>query len=171
MKSQVLHTVWCHISCEAAGEFWHWSLSGVKGLTAALLALLAMQQLKWLQCTVEHDTLMSVTINTLMKLIVASCDRHKKSMSSCGAGWRAGSQQTLLRQRVSSMEVGWMMMYRNGIYGMMVSWAQSNHAISKSHRTRKIVWNSGVQNNRVSTKWQSNEREPAWLRNSEVWLS
>ena len=33
MKSQVLHTVWCHISCEAAGEFWHWSLSGVKGLT------------------------------------------------------------------------------------------------------------------------------------------
>ena len=27
-----LHTVWCHISCEAAGEFWHWSLSGVKGL-------------------------------------------------------------------------------------------------------------------------------------------
>ena len=35
MKSQVLHTVWCHISCEAAGEFWHWSLSGVKGLRAA----------------------------------------------------------------------------------------------------------------------------------------
>ena len=33
MKSQVLHTVWCHISGEAAGEFWHWSLSGVKGLT------------------------------------------------------------------------------------------------------------------------------------------
>ena len=32
MKSQVLLTVWCHISCEAAGEFWHWSLSGVKGL-------------------------------------------------------------------------------------------------------------------------------------------
>ena len=33
MKSQVLLTVWRHISCEAAGEFWHWSLSGVKGLT------------------------------------------------------------------------------------------------------------------------------------------
>ena len=32
MKSQVLLTVWGHISCEAAGEFWHWSLSGVKGL-------------------------------------------------------------------------------------------------------------------------------------------
>ena len=32
MNSQVLHTVWCHISGEAAGEFWHWSLSGVKGL-------------------------------------------------------------------------------------------------------------------------------------------
>ena len=27
MKSQVLHTVWCHISGEAAGEIWNWSLS------------------------------------------------------------------------------------------------------------------------------------------------
>ena len=34
MKSQVLHTVWCNISGEAAGEFWHWSLLGVKGLTS-----------------------------------------------------------------------------------------------------------------------------------------
>ena len=33
MKIQVLHTVWCHISCEAAGEFWHSSLSGVKGIS------------------------------------------------------------------------------------------------------------------------------------------
>ena len=33
MKSQVLHTVWCHIYCEAAGEFWHWSLSGVHQCT------------------------------------------------------------------------------------------------------------------------------------------
>ena len=31
MKSQVLHTVWCNISCEAAGEIW--SLLGVRGLT------------------------------------------------------------------------------------------------------------------------------------------
>ena len=30
MKSQVLHTVWCYISGEAAGEIWHWSLLGVK---------------------------------------------------------------------------------------------------------------------------------------------
>ena len=37
MKSQVLLTVWCHISCEAAGEFWHWSLSGVKGLTMIIM--------------------------------------------------------------------------------------------------------------------------------------
>ena len=28
--------LWCHISCDAAGEFWHWSLSGVKGLTLSL---------------------------------------------------------------------------------------------------------------------------------------
>ena len=33
MKSQVLLTVWYNISGEAAGEIWHWSLSGVKGLS------------------------------------------------------------------------------------------------------------------------------------------
>ena len=32
MKSQVLYTMWCHISCEAA-----WSLSGVKGLNLSKL--------------------------------------------------------------------------------------------------------------------------------------
>ena len=36
MKSQVLHTVWCNISGEAAGEIWHWSLLGVKGLNVWL---------------------------------------------------------------------------------------------------------------------------------------
>ena len=45
MKSQVLHTVWCHISCEAAGEFWHWSLSGVKGLTYVKLCVLNIRNL------------------------------------------------------------------------------------------------------------------------------
>ena len=33
MKSQVPHTMWCNITGEAAGEVWHWSLSGVKGLS------------------------------------------------------------------------------------------------------------------------------------------
>ena len=33
MKTQVLHTVWCIISGEAAGEIWNWSLMGVKWLT------------------------------------------------------------------------------------------------------------------------------------------
>ena len=28
----VLHTVWCNISGEAAGEIWNWSLLGVKGI-------------------------------------------------------------------------------------------------------------------------------------------
>ena len=43
MKSQVLHTVhWCHISCEAAGEFWHWSLSGVKGLITKATRLVVL---------------------------------------------------------------------------------------------------------------------------------
>ena len=32
MESQVLHTAWCYISGEAAGEIWNWSLLGVKGL-------------------------------------------------------------------------------------------------------------------------------------------
>ena len=32
MKGQVLHTLWCNISGEAAGEIWHWSLLGVKGV-------------------------------------------------------------------------------------------------------------------------------------------
>ena len=33
MKSHVLHTVWCNISGEAAGEIWNWSLLGVRELT------------------------------------------------------------------------------------------------------------------------------------------
>ena len=32
MKSHVLHTVWCNISGEAAGEIGDWSFLGVKGL-------------------------------------------------------------------------------------------------------------------------------------------
>ena len=39
MKSQVLHTVWCNIPVEAAGEIWHWSLLGVKGLTIIITAI------------------------------------------------------------------------------------------------------------------------------------
>ena len=31
MKGQVLHTGWCFISGEAAGEIWNWSLLRVKG--------------------------------------------------------------------------------------------------------------------------------------------
>ena len=31
MKNRVLHTVCCHMSGEAAGETWNWSLLGVKG--------------------------------------------------------------------------------------------------------------------------------------------
>ena len=32
MKSHVLHTVWCNISGEAAGEIWNWSALGLKGV-------------------------------------------------------------------------------------------------------------------------------------------
>ena len=44
MKSQVLHTVWCYITGEAAGEIWNWSLSGVKGLLENIID----QVLNWL---------------------------------------------------------------------------------------------------------------------------
>ena len=33
MENQVLHTVWCNISGEAAGDIWNWSLLGVEGLS------------------------------------------------------------------------------------------------------------------------------------------
>ena len=36
MKSQVLHTVWCNTSGEAAGEIWNWSLLGVKGFKSSI---------------------------------------------------------------------------------------------------------------------------------------
>ena len=39
MKSQVLHTVWCHISGEAAGEIWNWSLLGVKGCNVIVIPI------------------------------------------------------------------------------------------------------------------------------------
>ena len=39
MKTQVLHTVWCNITSEAAGGIWTWSLLGVKGLSRPLLAI------------------------------------------------------------------------------------------------------------------------------------
>ena len=32
MKSQVVHTVWSNTAGEAAGNIWHWSLLGVRGL-------------------------------------------------------------------------------------------------------------------------------------------
>ena len=40
MKNQVLHTVWCNISGETAGEIWTWSLLGVKGLRVGCLAVM-----------------------------------------------------------------------------------------------------------------------------------
>ena len=33
MKNQVLYTVWCYISGEAAGKIWSWSLLGLRGFT------------------------------------------------------------------------------------------------------------------------------------------
>ena len=37
MKSQVLHTVWCNVSGEAAGEIWSWSLKVLRLLCTHLM--------------------------------------------------------------------------------------------------------------------------------------
>ena len=71
MKSQVLHTVWCHISCEAAGEFWHWSLSGVKGLTYTVMYLLSQLPL----------TILAFSQSTLTDVAVSSCSDRKAKLS------------------------------------------------------------------------------------------
>ena len=61
MKSQVLHTVWRHISCDSAGEFWHWSLSGAKGLSPCAIPQLSkifLEDLKMsskILCMRNHD--------------------------------------------------------------------------------------------------------------------
>ena len=51
MNSQVLHTVRCSICGEAAGEIWHWSLLGVKGLNQRML--LASHPDKLSLCVIE----------------------------------------------------------------------------------------------------------------------
>ena len=50
MKSQVLHTVWCYISCETAREMGSWSLSRVKGL-----------MFQWRELSALRDTLLFVS--------------------------------------------------------------------------------------------------------------
>ena len=47
MKSQVLHTVWCNNSDEAAGEIWNWSPSGAKGLKNCAHATYPSQTVPW----------------------------------------------------------------------------------------------------------------------------
>ena len=47
MKSQVLHTVWCNISGEAAGEIWTWSLLGVKGLAGYFRTTTSQARESW----------------------------------------------------------------------------------------------------------------------------
>ena len=55
MKSKVLHTVWCNISGEAAGEIWHWSLLTTQRFTAhaGMCGKTLSCQLKIDQCIIE----------------------------------------------------------------------------------------------------------------------
>ena len=51
MKSQVLYTVWCYISGEAAGEIWNWSFLGVKRLSRGRQSL---HQISLAEGTLAH---------------------------------------------------------------------------------------------------------------------
>ena len=80
MKSQVLHTVWRSISGEAAGESWHWSLSGVKGLSHRNFALF---------------------FETLNSSIIFSCTRTVASKQALKqASKQASKHLTILRMHV-----------------------------------------------------------------------
>ena len=46
MRRQILHTLWCYMSGEAAEEIWNWSLLGGKGLTLQV-ALSARRECLW----------------------------------------------------------------------------------------------------------------------------
>ena len=73
MKSQVLLTVWCHISCEAAGEFWHWSLSGVKGLIPDYGLTRTRKKDKWRKAATENE----VRSTTARLDCVIQCNHHR----------------------------------------------------------------------------------------------
>ena len=61
MKSQVLLTVWCNISGEAAEEIWHWLLLGVKGLKAKNIWKIWVQLLKsWVCILICTDTIVQI---------------------------------------------------------------------------------------------------------------
>ena len=53
MKSQALLTVWCNISGGAGGEFWHWSLSGVKGLKCAWCSRAVWAPHRWSKVNIQ----------------------------------------------------------------------------------------------------------------------
>ena len=70
MKSQVLHTVLCHISGEAAGEIRNWSLLGTKGLKKENTYFapppqthLAKGRLDWEEIIAYYLATLSFTIN------------------------------------------------------------------------------------------------------------
>ena len=99
MKSQVLHTVWCNISGGAAGEFWHWSLSGVKGLKGweNVLFELGIERVK----QAVHDVLIGVLASAACSpclLVWASGHRAcRKCCAACYSCWTACCPLTRLR--------------------------------------------------------------------------
>ena len=75
MKSQVLHTVWCNISGEAAGEIWNWSLLGVKGLRAAPTAHALYQ---WFLLHCPHFLLWSAVVSPGGKPLFFPCGNLRR---------------------------------------------------------------------------------------------
>ena len=71
MESQVLHTVWCNIAGEAAGEIWNWSFLGVKGLKADLDGT-----------TLTHDCRMQLA-HVIHTTRIASCKSTSQLPQDC----------------------------------------------------------------------------------------
>ena len=88
MKSQVLHTVWCNIYGEAAGENWHWSLLGMKGLIGRL-----MLQVCWWYWVHDWQATMG-WMDDLLEVHLTTCPYHCPP----GCGHSAESVATTVHQ-------------------------------------------------------------------------
>ena len=79
MKSQVLRTVLCYISCWAAGEIWDWSLLGVKGLGRASPPLLKHRDSRTLNSPCRHAA------RRLYTILIPQISVHEYYVEACTA--------------------------------------------------------------------------------------
>ena len=107
MKSQVLLTVWCNISGGAGGEIWHWSLSGVKGLSSPFrqLSLLTFPSLKLFWISLKFSA---------MKTCHENVHPHLPNRSLCWPQTTVYYQTCLLVSRPAHMYMGHCHYYLRG---------------------------------------------------------